>query len=189
MIETIVTKAMLTAKQMAIAATLLNPSMAVIDVEAYKEDVVCLAANIYHEAGNQDRAGKDAIAYATLNRVYDSRWPDTICEVVYDARMVTSWRGEQVPVRHACQYSWFCDGKSDKIQVRYISGSNAGEPIEINMQVWKESLVAAMHAMVGISEDKTCGATHYWNPELASPDWGYPIVAQIGDHVFALKPE
>jgi spore germination cell wall hydrolase CwlJ-like protein len=76
---------------------------------------VCLAKNIYFEAGNQPEAGKVAVAHVVLNRVAHERFPDTICDVVHQTKEYkTSWKtGEQIPRRGMCQFSWYCDGKSD----------------------------------------------------------------------------
>ena len=77
-------------------------------------EAFCLAKNIYFEAGNQPLAGKLAVAHVVRNRVEDSQFPDTYCGVIYDVKeWRTSWRGNKVPVIGMCQFSWYCDGKSD----------------------------------------------------------------------------
>lgn len=43
----------------------------------------CLVKNIYHEARGESYKGQKAVGLVTLNRVRDSRYPDTICKVVY----------------------------------------------------------------------------------------------------------
>ena len=81
----------------------------------YNGDRVCLAQNIYFEAGNQPFSGKLAVANVTMNRVEDLQFPETTCDVVYQTKKYyKSWKGDLVPVRGQCQFSWFCDGKSDK---------------------------------------------------------------------------
>lgn len=67
-----------------------------LDTQA--SEVECLALNIYHEARGEIDLGQLAVAYVTLNRAQDSRWPDTICGVVHQPR----------------QFSWYSDGKSDR---------------------------------------------------------------------------
>jgi spore germination cell wall hydrolase CwlJ-like protein len=76
----------------------------------------CMAQNIYFESGNQPFSGKLAVANVTLNRVSDHQFPDTICHVVYQSKEYKeSWlTGEMIPVRGQCQFSWFCDGRSDE---------------------------------------------------------------------------
>ena len=78
-------------------------------VEA-NNDVHCLAEYIYHEARGESTAGKMAVALVTLNRVKDKRFPDTICSVVKQTKFYPSGRIDL----HSCQFSWYCDGKSDK---------------------------------------------------------------------------
>ena len=80
-----------------------------------EEHVQCLAVNIYHEARDQGTAGKLAVSAVVLNRVNDKRFPNTVCEVVLQAHMKKSWKtGLPIPIRNKCQFSWYCDGKSDK---------------------------------------------------------------------------
>jgi len=47
------------------------------------EDRYCLQQNIFFEARNQSTLGQAAVAWVTLNRVESTRYPDTICEVVW----------------------------------------------------------------------------------------------------------
>jgi len=78
-------------------------------------DTHCLAQNIYFEAGNQPLAGQIAVANVVLNRVEHDKFPDSICGVVYQTKeWRTSWTGKTIPKLGMCQFSWFCDGKSDK---------------------------------------------------------------------------
>lgn len=48
-----------------------------------KKELECLATNVYREANNEPFAGQVAVAKVTLNRVADTRYPKTICKVVY----------------------------------------------------------------------------------------------------------
>lgn len=43
----------------------------------------CLAKNIYHEARGESLDGQVAVGIVTLNRVKSERYPNSICEVVY----------------------------------------------------------------------------------------------------------
>ena len=47
------------------------------------ESQICLAKNIYFEAGNQPLAGRIAVGQVTINRRNHGMFPHTICEVVY----------------------------------------------------------------------------------------------------------
>ena len=79
---------------------------------------ICLALNTYHEAKNQSLVGQIATAQVVMNRVEDNRFPNTICEVViFDGSknivLRPSWEDpkKEYPIRHRCQFSWYCDGK------------------------------------------------------------------------------
>mgnify|MGYP003628329525 CR=1 FL=1 len=76
------------------------------------EALMCLALNVYHEAKNQSLIGQIAVAQVVMNRVRDERYPDTVCEVV-EQGPTYSWK-KDYPVKNRCQFSWYCDGKSDK---------------------------------------------------------------------------
>ncbi|MDH3257399.1 MAG: cell wall hydrolase [Nitrospinota bacterium] len=57
-----------------------------IDGKEVNRDLTCLALNVYHEARGEPEKGKLAVAKVTLNRVKSSRFPNTICEAVYEQR-------------------------------------------------------------------------------------------------------
>ena len=93
-------------------------------VSEYHPSVQCFALNMYHEARDQGTAGVFAVTAVVLNRVNDSRFPNTICEVIYQGPTRESWKTRQhkdlpaserkyYPIKNRCQFSWYCDGKSD----------------------------------------------------------------------------
>jgi len=53
-------------------------------------EIECLAKNVYFEARNQSTFGQLAVAMVTMNRVEDRRFPNSVCEVVYQNRQF-SW--------------------------------------------------------------------------------------------------
>lgn len=139
------------------------------------EDLHCLALNIYHEARNESLAGQVAVADVTLNRVYDTRYPDTICGVVHQT-VLSNWhleRGREVPVRNKCQFSWYCDGKSDE--------PKDGDSWSSAKQITQNFLTYG--GFRGITE----GATHY-HASYVNPNWvndrGMHMVGSIGEHIF-----
>ena len=76
----------------------------------------CLALNMYHEARDQGTAGVLAVSAVVFNRINDSRFPNTICEVIEEGPTRASWKDPEIrfPIKNKCQFSWYCDGKSDK---------------------------------------------------------------------------
>lgn len=133
-------------------------------------DRFCLAQNIYFEAGNQPLAGKIAVTQVVLNRMQHPNYPTTACGVVYQAKWRTNWKGVEVPIRHQCQFSWFCDGKSD-------------DPLD--SPTWLSSLNIARNVVQGAYGDITEGATHY-HSVYVNPYWSDSLneTVVINEHIF-----
>lgn len=148
-----------------------RPIEPVVDHEA----ITCLATNIYHEARGESIQGQVAVAHVTFNRMKSHRFPNTICDVVYQAVYSTWWyesHGRLVPVRFKCQFTWFCDGKSDRINTESYS--------------WQRAKRIAWEVMYNGLEDPTNGSTHYFNHHLVNPYWANHMtyVATIQNHSF-----
>lgn len=133
-------------------------------------ETICLAKNIYFEAGNQPLAGKVAVAQVVFNRMEHSAYPKDICGVVYQAKWGKNWAGNMMPIRNQCQFSWFCDGKSD-------------EPLDTD--TFFESYLIAQDVIMGKYPDITSGATHY-HSIWVEPYWADSLneTVQITDHIF-----
>ena len=54
------------------------------DVRYSKQDLFCMAKNIYHEAGYEPTLGKYAVAQVTINRMKSPQYKDTVCSVVFE---------------------------------------------------------------------------------------------------------
>lgn len=145
-------------------------------------ELYCLAMNIYHEARAEPIAGMYAVADVTINRTLDTRYPDTVCGVVMQARWKESWKTKQyadlpkservmIPIRNKCQFSWFCDGRSDKV----TDSDSWRKCQEIAYRIVQERKYR------GITE----GATHY-HADYVSPKWrtDLDLVGRVGTHIF-----
>ena len=122
---------------------------------------MCLALNVYHEARNDTEIGQYAVAHVVMNRVQHDRWPDDVCSVVKQGYH----KG-----KHRCQFSWYCDGKSDK-------------PHEY--RAWALSQLVAADVLSGIVPDVTGGATHY-HATYVKPYWASHLdkTVTLGSHIF-----
>lgn len=147
---------------------LLFTNLCYAGVDTKYEDVICLAKNIYFEAGGESVQGQKAVTWVVLNRANsDSReWPDNVCNVVYQP--------SSNPNRpRACKFSWYCDGKSDAIPVEH-------------QEQWAKAIVMAWEIYQGYDHyDPTLGATHYLRCDryrvwILSLDFK----VKIGDHCF-----
>lgn len=141
----------------------------------------CLTKNIYFEAKNQSIAGQLAVALVVMNRVKDSRYPSTVCEVIYEGPQYESWKTKQIPDlpkeerkyyprRDRCQFSWYCDGKSD---------------VPRNLEALAKAELAARQVLRGRVHDFTQNATHY-HADYVNPKWAKTrtFIVQIGNHLF-----
>lgn len=151
-------------------------AQALTDLSSEDEQITCMAQNIYFEARSDNYAGQLAVADVVINRVKDSRYPDTICGVVKDAVLSKWWleKGKEVPVRDKCQFSWYCDGKGDETRDR---------------DAWANALAVSYTMMYGNQgyQGITEGATHY-HATYVDPYWAssnqMKLIGNIGDHVF-----
>ncbi len=135
-----------------------------IPSNSYAEgEITCLAKNIYFESRNQPWVGQVAVAQVTLNRVRDSRFPNTICKVVKQKRS-----------RKTCQFSWYCDGLSDKPK---------------NMKKYREIFNTAVYIYTSDLPDLTEGALWY-HTTTVQPWWAksYRRTININDHIFYARP-
>ena len=80
-----------------------------VDLEYDRQEISCLADNMYWEARNQSTKGLIAVGYVTMNRVADHRYPYTVCEVVEQGPVRESWKtkGVYYPIKNRCQFSWY----------------------------------------------------------------------------------
>lgn len=148
----------------------LPQSLPVIDEVNYNdENRKCLSLGVYFEARNQPVKGQLGVAYVTLNRVHDKRFPDTICGVVKQGKYKN---GE--PARDQCQFSFWCDGVID---------------IPKNMTAWDNARKIANHALDHYTksyQDVTHGALYY-HATYVKPDWSrfnLEHSVTIGNHIF-----
>lgn len=116
----------------------------------------CLAKNIYFEARNQSFLGQRAVAWVTLNRVNDKKYPTSICEVV--------WQDGQ--------FSWTHDGKSDN-------------PTDKTSWMLAKFVAEMAIYTYGEIPDPTEGATMY-HANYVSPYWkkSFKKTVDIEDHIF-----
>ena len=125
--------------------------------------VLCLALNMFFEAREQDPVkmmeGYLMVAEVTINRVEDRRYPDSICEVVWQPK----------------QFSWTHDGLSDEPDTSTYHDRKA----------WEMATLIAEDVAYDPSALPNTGATHY-HADYVSPSWASSLtpVGMVGDHIF-----
>ena len=141
------------------------------EVSKYSErELECLALNSYFESRNQSVAGQIAVAQVVLNRVESPRFPNTICDVIQQGPTYKNWKGNELPVRNKCHFSWWCDGLSD-------------------IPKDEETYRGILSLVTTIVEDKPLDITSgslYYHADYSSPWWinSFTQTMVIDDHVF-----
>jgi len=145
------------------------------------KEISCLQKNLYFEARDQPENGQLAVAWVTINRVLHEKYPNSICKVVHQG--IHTKNG--TPVRNACKFSWYCDGKSDE--------PNRKNKIENMAWNYAHTLATTMvtacmmrYNGTKCPSDPTYGAIFYHNPRTSSPKWAAvkKKTVVVGEHAF-----
>ena len=117
----------------------------------------CLALNVYFEARSEPVVAQFAVAQVTMNRVLSNKYPDTVCDVVWQRK----------------QFSWTHDGKSDR-------------PREEQGWRRAKWVAAVTLNDVDNSVDILPRSALYFHADYVKPYWVSSLVkvAQIGRHIF-----
>lgn len=129
-------------------------------------DIQCLATNIYHEARGEPLTGKYAVALVTLNRVKSEKYPDDVCQVVYQQK----WNEKDK--NYTAAFSW-------------TTGTRGTHNGNIEQAAWKESIKVAKEAYYeGIRSN--AGEALFYHADYVKPSWASQKtrITKIGRHIF-----
>ena len=120
--------------------------------------LMCMAVAIFFEARAEPVSGMEAVANVIINRVEDSRYPDTVCDVVWERK----------------QFSFTHDGLTD------VPEAHTGHQDKL---AWVTSQEVAKEALQGNLMGIT--STHYHATNVL-PFWAkhYSRGGRVGNHVF-----
>ncbi|CAI8859200.1 N-acetylmuramoyl-L-alanine amidase [Pseudomonas sp. IT-P44] len=125
--------------------------------------ITCLARSIYWEAKGKSSADMEAVASVVMNRLGHEGFPDTVCAVV-----------KQGSETKNCQFSWWCDGRSDQVQE------------ETQYMIAKEIARKALNKQLN---DRTHGAM-YFHDRNVNPDWARKYIKTTETSMFLFyKPK
>ena len=124
----------------------------------------CLAEAVYFEARGENLAGQAAVAEVILNRVASKKFPNTVCKVI----------NQGSSRKFKCQFSYMCDGKSEKIYDR---------------KSYERIVKLSWIMIMGSARVLTNGATYYHTSGV-SPVWAKSLKKTnvIGRHIFYRSP-
>ena len=140
-----------------------NGTYQLVQYKNIQHDIKCLALNIFHEARSESKAGQHAVASVTLNRVASKRYPNTICDVVYQNR----W--DKIRKRYVSQFSW----------------TEFDEPPKLKSKAWYQAWKIAEEAYKKKDQKLLKGALFY-HAKYIKPSWARKKkpIARIGQHIF-----
>ncbi|WP_375598638.1 cell wall hydrolase [Devosia sp. Naph2] len=135
-------------------------------VEYANSERECLAQAIYHEARGETATGQRAVANVIVNRARSSKFPGSLCGVIYQ----NADKG-----RYRCQFTFACDGRDD----------TPGE-----RRAWARSMELAnkIYAEFALGEEigVVPGSTLYYHTTAVHPSWAntFARVAVVDSHIF-----
>jgi len=137
---------------------LISPWALAQQVDAQAEE--CMALNLYWEARSEGVEGMTAVGWVVLNRLEDTRYPVSVCGVIKQG-------GERRP----CQWSWWCDGRSDRPR---------------DAASWALAQDVTANLLNDPPPDPTDGALYFHLDSLSMPGWlaDKERTVQIGRHIF-----
>lgn len=131
--------------------------------EIARQNLDCLARNVYYEARGEPAEGQYAVAEVTMNRAASSRYPDSVCAVVHEKR----W--DAIRGRYVGAFAW----------------TELGALAPPEGEAWDEAQRIAADVFYGRAAPRVEGALHYHATWL-KPSWALERkpIARIGRHVF-----
>ena len=136
-------------------------------VEVNTQHIECMAKAIYFESRNEPLVGQLAVGLVVKNRAESDIFPKDICSVVYEGPHDSKGK----PIHNRCQFSWYCDGRPEKI---------------LDIAKWERALFLAKTILMGKIFDFTDGALFFHNVSVA-PNWKLKKIGSIGNHIFYKK--
>ena len=137
-----------------------NKALDSLRMPKMNRELKCLSEALYFEARGERIEGQIAVADVIINRKNSNQFPSTICGVV----------SEGSHKRHACQFSYNCDGKLELIY---------------DKKTYRRIVKLSSMILNGAFSDVTNGATFFHASEV-SPSWSkkFKKTRKIGRHIF-----
>jgi spore germination cell wall hydrolase CwlJ-like protein len=131
--------------------------------QRHEQNVACLARNVYYEARGEPTAGQYAVAEVTMNRRASGRYPDSVCEVVYQR----NW--DPLRRRYVAAFSW----------------TELGELDEPSGEAWRRAREVAETVYYEMHAPALDGSL-FFHATYVNPSWSKDKrrVVRIGRHIF-----
>jgi spore germination cell wall hydrolase CwlJ-like protein len=128
------------------------------------KQLICMANNIFYEAGSETVTGQAAVARVVMNRVRHGFGADP-CKVIYQVTKIDD--------KKICQFSWVCEGKTtpNKNDPRYLKAMDTAYQVMVH----------------DAYKDVVTKSTLFFHNTSVEPNWPHKRVVQIGNHIFYAK--
>ena len=132
-----------------------------------RQEVECLAENIYFESAMEPTEGKLAVAFVTMNRLKSGKFADSICGVV------------KQKIHNVCQFSWWCEDKPKAMSTNKVL-TNGDNPLYNGVR----DIAVFVYINYERVTDPSKGAMFY-HADYVNPRWPNMIRTNIiGRHIF-----
>ena len=137
-------------------------------LKALKEQIKCMAHNIYYEAGGEPYMGQVAVARVVMNRVRHGGFASSPCLVIYQTTKRVDPNTDKTSIH--CQFSWVCQGKKspDVTSERYKIAEEISHLV-LTEDKWKDEF-----------QDNIL----FFHNHTVKPQWPYKKSFVIGQHIF-----
>ena len=132
-------------------------------------DLFCMAEAIYFESRGEADIGQLAVGITIKNRFKHPKYPASICGVVRQGKY-----SKGVPLRDKCQFSYWCDGRPEKIE---------------DHEAWTKALdLAKLILDTTLEISGLENVTHYHSNKV-QPRWSRKLTYKktVGRHLFYAK--
>ena len=143
-----------------------NEKQVTVRPEVNQKELICLARNVYFEAGAEPIEGKQAVAQVVMNRVKTGGFPKTVCGVVKQKTKSIELQ------KTICQFSWVCEEKKQ---------------VAVSSSAWGDSVYVAKVALTEKKVyDKFNRNVLFFHEKHLETNWKekYKQVKVIGNHKF-----
>jgi N-acetylmuramoyl-L-alanine amidase len=150
---------------------LISTSVANQGIDKLTQDLLCLTANVYFEAGSETVKGQEAVAKVTINRSRHKLYRNGICNVVFAKK----------------QFSWVHQQPWSKIEIALNGLAPSNNKLEV--LAYHRSMIVA-YRVLKIGSSAVSDDTVSYHATYVKPAWvkKYTKTAKIGRHLFyALK--
>ena len=140
------------------------------------QDIRCLVSNLFFEARGEGVKGMQAVSNVTINRVRSTKYPNSICAVVFQRKQFSWTKQEQWSTIEQVLRGDI--GASKRFNQKDVVGYYQA------LEIASKAVLNPSRAIVVVPED-----TLWYHAEYVRPSWASRLkkIKKVGKHVFYTK--